>query len=83
MHSGKVYKTKSNKELYGFLFNDFLLLTYMVKQFVSSGSDKLFSPKSNAQYKMYKVVSVREGSPIPNVLRMERCPNPDCRRRWL
>ncbi|KAG8580072.1 hypothetical protein GDO81_007120 [Engystomops pustulosus] len=58
LHSGKVYKTKSNKELYGFLFNDFLLLTYMVKQFVpsvvSSGSDKLFSPKSNAQYKMYK-----------------------------
>ncbi|XP_072263549.1 intersectin-2 isoform X1 [Pyxicephalus adspersus] len=55
LHSGKVYKTKSNKELYGFLFNDFLLLTYMVKQFVSSGSDKLFSPKSNAQYKMYKM----------------------------
>ncbi|XP_068136346.1 intersectin-2 isoform X2 [Hyperolius riggenbachi] len=54
LHSGKVYKTKSNKELYGFLFNDFLLLTYMVKQFVSSGSDKLFSPKSNSQYKMYK-----------------------------
>ncbi|KAE8605248.1 hypothetical protein XENTR_v10015042 [Xenopus tropicalis] len=54
LHSGKVYKTKSNKELYGFLFNDFLLLTYMVKQFVSSGSDKLFSPKTTAQYKMYK-----------------------------
>ncbi|KAM4692947.1 intersectin-2 [Discoglossus pictus] len=54
MYSGKMYKTKSNKELYGFLFNDFLLLTYQVKQFVSSGSDKLFSPKSNAQYKMYK-----------------------------
>ncbi|KAM3932370.1 intersectin-2 isoform 2-T2 [Leptodactylus fuscus] len=54
LHSGKLYKTKSNKELYGFLFNDFLLLTYMVKQFVSSGSDKLFSPKTNAQYKMYK-----------------------------
>ncbi|XP_053565597.1 intersectin-2 [Bombina bombina] len=54
LHSGKMYKTKSNKELYGFLFNDFLLLTYMVKQFVSSGSDKLFSPKSTAQYKIYK-----------------------------
>ncbi|XP_075454596.1 intersectin-2 isoform X2 [Ascaphus truei] len=54
LHSGKLYKTKSNKELYGFLFNDFLLLTYMVKQFVSSGSDKLFSPKTHAQYKMYK-----------------------------
>ncbi|XP_075779517.1 intersectin-2 isoform X2 [Pelodiscus sinensis] len=55
LHSGKLYKMKSNKELYGFLFNDFLLLTYMVKQFVSSGSDKLFSPKSNTQYKMYKM----------------------------
>ncbi|XP_048209279.1 intersectin-2 isoform X1 [Perognathus longimembris pacificus] len=55
LHSGKLYKTKSNKELHGFLFNDFLLLTYMVKQFaVSSGSDKLFSAKSNAQFKMYK-----------------------------
>ncbi|XP_063298170.1 intersectin-2 isoform X2 [Pelobates fuscus] len=55
LHSGKLYKTKSNKELYGFLFNDFLLLTYMVKQFVSSGSDKLFSPKTNSQFKMYKM----------------------------
>uniref|UniRef100_A0A452IWM5 Intersectin 2 n=1 Tax=Gopherus agassizii TaxID=38772 RepID=A0A452IWM5_9SAUR len=55
LHSGKLYKTKSNKELYGFLFNDFLLLTYMVKQFVSSGSDKLFSPKSHSQFKMYKM----------------------------
>ncbi|XP_058407678.1 intersectin-2 isoform X4 [Diceros bicornis minor] len=55
LYSGKLYKTKSNKELYGFLFNDFLLLTYMVKQFaVSSGSEKLFSSKSNAQFKMYK-----------------------------
>uniref|UniRef100_A0A6I8PD80 Intersectin 2 n=1 Tax=Ornithorhynchus anatinus TaxID=9258 RepID=A0A6I8PD80_ORNAN len=55
LHSGKLYKTKSNKELYGFLFNDFLLLTYMVKQFaVSSGSEKLFSSKSNSQFKMYK-----------------------------
>ena len=38
---------------------DFLLLTYMVKQFaVSSASEKLFSSKSNAQFKMYKTVSV-------------------------
>ncbi|XP_039743622.1 intersectin-2 isoform X1 [Pteropus medius] len=56
LHSGKLYKTKSNKELHGFLFNDFLLLTHMVKQFaVSSGSEKLFSSKSNAQFKMYKM----------------------------
>ncbi|KAM5319414.1 intersectin-2 isoform 2-T2 [Glossophaga mutica] len=56
LHSGKLYKAKSNKELHGFLFNDFLLLTHMVKQFaVSSGSEKLFSSKSNAQFKMYKM----------------------------
>ncbi|XP_023662682.2 intersectin-2-like isoform X2 [Paramormyrops kingsleyae] len=54
LHSGKVYKTKSNKELYAFLFNDFLLLTQAVKQFTSSGTDKLFSPKCNMQFKMYK-----------------------------
>ncbi|XP_048861414.1 intersectin-2-like [Brienomyrus brachyistius] len=54
LHSGKVYKTKSNKELYTFLFNDFLLLTQAVKQFTSSGTDKLFSPKCNMQFKMYK-----------------------------
>ncbi|KAF6321231.1 intersectin 2 [Rhinolophus ferrumequinum] len=56
LHSGKLYKTKSNKELHGFLFNDFLLLTHMVKQFaVSSAPEKLFSSKSNAQFKMYKM----------------------------
>ncbi|XP_016064438.1 PREDICTED: intersectin-2 isoform X1 [Miniopterus natalensis] len=56
LHSGKLYKTKSNKELHAFLFNDFLLLTHMAKQFaVSSASEKLFSSKSNAQFKMYKM----------------------------
>lgn len=75
LHSGKLYKTKSNKELHGFLFNDFLLLTHMVKQFaVSSGSEKLFSSKSSAQFKMYKMVSAAvlqqrleqsAGSPLP------------------
>ncbi|XP_060090296.1 intersectin-1 isoform X1 [Heteronotia binoei] len=54
LHSGKLYKAKSNKELYGFLFNDFLLLTQIIKPLGSSGSDKVFSPKSNLQYKMYK-----------------------------
>ncbi|KAL7872522.1 hypothetical protein SRHO_G00075050 [Serrasalmus rhombeus] len=53
LHSGRVWKTKSSKELWAFLFNDFLLLTYTSKQF-SSSSDKLFSPKSNTMYKMYK-----------------------------
>ncbi|XP_053772799.1 intersectin-1 isoform X3 [Desmodus rotundus] len=54
LHSGKLYKAKSNKELYGFLFNDFLLLTQILKPLGSSGADKVFSPKSNLQYKMYK-----------------------------
>lgn len=57
LHSGKLYKAKSNKELYGFLFNDFLLLTQIIKPLGSSGTDKVFSPKSNLQYKMYKTVS--------------------------
>ncbi|KAI1895691.1 hypothetical protein AGOR_G00108850 [Albula goreensis] len=56
LHSGKVHnKSKGNKEMYTFLFNDFLLLTYTAKQFSSSGVDKLFSPKCNMQFKMYKM----------------------------
>ncbi|XP_035250130.1 intersectin-1-like isoform X3 [Anguilla anguilla] len=54
LHSGKLYKAKSNKELYGFLFNDFLLLTQIIKPLGSSGSEKVFSPKSHLQYRMYK-----------------------------
>uniref|UniRef100_A0A8B9GXJ5 Intersectin 2b n=1 Tax=Astyanax mexicanus TaxID=7994 RepID=A0A8B9GXJ5_ASTMX len=54
LHSGKLFKTKSNKELYAFLFTDFLLFTQAVKQFTSSGADKLFSPKSSTQYRIYK-----------------------------
>ncbi|XP_074522981.1 intersectin-2b [Halichoeres trimaculatus] len=54
LHSGKMYKVKSNKELWAFLFNDFLLLTHAAKQFTSSGPDKLFSNKNNTQLKMYK-----------------------------
>uniref|UniRef100_A0A3Q3J036 Intersectin 2b n=1 Tax=Monopterus albus TaxID=43700 RepID=A0A3Q3J036_MONAL len=52
LHSGKIYKAKSNRELWAFLFNDFLLLTYAAKQFISSGPDKLFSIKSNVQLKI-------------------------------
>ena len=63
LHSGKLYKAKSNKELYGFLFNDFLLLTQILKPLGSSGADKVFSPKSNLQYKMYKTVSWLLGGP--------------------
>ncbi|KAJ8352480.1 hypothetical protein SKAU_G00239560 [Synaphobranchus kaupii] len=54
LHSGKLYKAKSNKELYGFLFNDFLLLTQIIKPLGFSGSEKVFSPKTHLQYRMYK-----------------------------
>ncbi|MCJ8749899.1 hypothetical protein PDJAM_G00192810 [Pangasius djambal] len=53
LHSGRVWKAKSNKELWAFLFSDFLLFTYTSKQF-SSNTDRPFSPKSNTVYKMYK-----------------------------
>lgn len=54
--SSQLYKAKSSKELWAFLFNDFLLLTYAAKQFTSSGLDKLFSNKNNVQLKIYKPV---------------------------
>uniref|UniRef100_A0A8D3AD92 Intersectin 2a n=1 Tax=Scophthalmus maximus TaxID=52904 RepID=A0A8D3AD92_SCOMX len=54
LHSGRLYKTKSSRELWAFLFNDFLLLTHSAKPFSSSGPDKLFSPKFNIQLKIYK-----------------------------
>ncbi|KAJ3593486.1 hypothetical protein NHX12_005820 [Muraenolepis orangiensis] len=49
-----MHKAKSNKELWAFLFSDFLLLTHSSKQFTSSGPDKLFSNRNNIQLKMYK-----------------------------
>uniref|UniRef100_A0A3B3S449 Intersectin-1 n=1 Tax=Paramormyrops kingsleyae TaxID=1676925 RepID=A0A3B3S449_9TELE len=68
LHSGKLYKAKSNKELYGFLFNDFLLLTQIIKPLGSSGSEKVFSPKSHLQYRMYKTVtSIFQWVPLATV----------------
>lgn len=58
LHSGKLYKAKSNKELFGFLFNDFLLLTQITRPLGSSASDKVFSAKSHLQYRMYKTVRI-------------------------
>ncbi|XP_036365508.1 intersectin-1 isoform X5 [Octopus sinensis] len=52
LHSGTLYKAKSNKELVGFLFNDFLLLAQ------SQGSNRnsfTFNIKSKAQFRMYKM----------------------------
>uniref|UniRef100_A0AAQ5YFM6 Intersectin 2a n=1 Tax=Amphiprion ocellaris TaxID=80972 RepID=A0AAQ5YFM6_AMPOC len=54
LHSGRLNKPRSSRELWAFLFNDFLLLTHSAKPFSSSGSDKLFSPKTSIQLKMYK-----------------------------
>ncbi|XP_063078267.1 intersectin-2a [Engraulis encrasicolus] len=60
LHSGRLHKSKSSKELWAFLFSDFLLLTSTSKPFSASSSssssaaEKLFGAKSNAQYKMYK-----------------------------
>uniref|UniRef100_A0A8C4ZNY8 Intersectin 1 (SH3 domain protein) n=1 Tax=Gadus morhua TaxID=8049 RepID=A0A8C4ZNY8_GADMO len=54
LHSGKLFKAKSSKELYGFLFNDFLLLTQVTKPLGFSASDKVFSSKTHLQYRMYK-----------------------------
>ncbi|KAM4713617.1 intersectin-2a isoform 2-T2 [Anableps anableps] len=54
LHSGRLFKTKSSRELWAFLFSDFLLLTHSAKPFSSSGSEKLFSPKTNIQLKIYK-----------------------------
>ncbi|CAG00361.1 unnamed protein product, partial [Tetraodon nigroviridis] len=59
LHSGKLFKAKSSKELYGFLFNDFLLLTQVTKPLGSSGLDKVFSSKTHLQYRMYKTVSTQ------------------------
>lgn len=63
-----MYKAKSNKELWAFLFNDFLLLTHTAKQFTSSGLDKLFSNKNNVQLKMYKPVNPTVADPAAAVV---------------
>ncbi|TSO15219.1 Intersectin-2 [Bagarius yarrelli] len=64
LHSGRVWKAKSNKELWAFLFSDFLLFTYTSKQF-SSNTDRPFSPKSNTVYKMYKTMPSDPSSEDP------------------
>ncbi|XP_052830492.1 intersectin-1-like [Octopus bimaculoides] len=52
LHSGTLYKAKSNKELVGFLFNDFLLLAQPQG---SSRNSFTFNIKSKAQFRMYKM----------------------------
>ncbi|XP_071819770.1 intersectin-1-like isoform X2 [Apostichopus japonicus] len=52
IHSGRLHKVKSNKELYVFLLNDFLLFTQPVKP----GSKPFITPGNQKQveFKMYK-----------------------------
>ncbi|XP_077444012.1 intersectin-2-like isoform X2 [Stigmatopora argus] len=52
LHSGRLHKSKSSRELWAFLFNDFLLLTQSAKSWASS--EKLFGAKSAVQFKTYK-----------------------------
>ncbi|XP_046329518.2 intersectin-1-like isoform X4 [Haliotis rufescens] len=55
VHSGILYKTKSNKELLCFLFNDFMLLTLPSRPLGSNSSLRyICDPKSTLNFKMYK-----------------------------
>lgn len=54
LHFGIFIKVKSNKELLGFLFNDFFLL---IQSSRSIGPQFTFQRNSNITYKMYKQVS--------------------------
>ncbi|XP_076372509.1 dynamin associated protein 160 isoform X6 [Tachypleus tridentatus] len=54
LHSGNLFKAKSNKELMGFLFNDFLLLSQPNRD-LGKISNVFTSEKAlNTHYKMYK-----------------------------
>lgn len=54
LHSGTLIKSKSNKELMTFLFNDFLLLTQPCKNFGSVGSLFALDKIATTQFKMYR-----------------------------
>ncbi|XP_077540159.1 dynamin associated protein 160 isoform X4 [Haemaphysalis longicornis] len=54
LHSGSLTKVKSGKELVGFLFNDFLLLTQPVRD-IGRVTNVFMSDKAmNTSYKLYK-----------------------------
>ena len=52
LHCGLLKKTKSEKELVGFLFNDFLLLTTSSKSF--EGSQFSFDKHHSSNLKLYR-----------------------------
>lgn len=53
LHHGVLVKMKGNKELIGFLFNDFFMLIQPSK---SLGSQFMFQRNNNVGYKLYKQV---------------------------
>lgn len=53
LHHGVLVKMKGNKELIGFLFNDFFMLVQPSK---SLGSQFMFQRNNNVGYKLYKQV---------------------------
>ncbi|CAM1291647.1 ITSN1 (predicted) [Pycnogonum litorale] len=54
LHSGTLTKVKSNKELMGFLVNDFLLLAQPMKPIPPTASVFLSEKATNSWYRMYK-----------------------------
>lgn len=58
LHYGSLSKTKSGKELVGFLMNDMFLLVQPVKPAILSGQSFSFDKFSNDLFKIYKKVSL-------------------------
>jgi len=54
LHCGSLTKYKSNKELVGFLFNDFLMLTTPLKPLQQPVNDLIFTAKNNPLFRLYK-----------------------------
>ena len=52
-----IWQAKSGKELVGFLFNDFLLLTQPQQSLGSMASVFSFDMKTDTQFKIYRNVS--------------------------
>lgn len=57
LHYGSLSKTKSGKDLVGFLMNDMFLLVHSVKPGILSGQSFSFDKFSGDVFKIYKQVS--------------------------
>lgn len=58
LHFGSLSKTKSGKELVGFLMNDMFLLVEPIKSTTLSGQSFSFDKFSSDLFKIYKQVSL-------------------------